>query len=405
MKKIPRKFCIMPFVSGMVDTDGQIKVCCKQECSKSKFKDANFNIKVNSLAEWRDSKYRKYLQKKFLKGHQPEECQTCYKEEKINGSSLRTRKNYYYKLDKLKNLEMLEKHVSKNTSPIEWELAISNLCNLKCMMCRGKESSKLLVENKKIFSQKKTSFKNEGVAYNLSQKNFNTGKNFHKNIELLYEDQIHLLNLRGGEPFIIPEVEDVLKTLVKKNKTKNTTIQLVTNGTIYKDSFAKLLNKFKTTHIVFSIDSYGIHNDYLRFPSNWKKIVKNINSCQKHINNLSIYVNTTVTNLGLLNLDKLINFCLKRNFYQKLDFLINPDYMKIDVLPNSVRKQVLKKLGKIKNKSKTENLQFLLEKISKENDASTIERGTKRLKEIVSLRDRFRKISIFDYMKNAKEIL
>ena len=114
-------FCIRPFNSVLVATDGSICSCCIIEKQK------NFNIKTNSIKEFWDSEYLKELRTKFLKNERPKECQLCWDSEYENLNSHRLQSNTQYKTifkkNYEKNLELIKK--DRLSYPEDIELAVS----------------------------------------------------------------------------------------------------------------------------------------------------------------------------------------------------------------------------------------------------------------------------------------
>ena len=141
------KFCIRPFTSVDIDTTGNINPCCSLNKKLTKFKNKKVANAFNGINKYHNSKYSQYLRKKFLNNEAPEECQMCWDLEAGAFESERTRANYLHKVLFKKNYEKYLKLIKKYDlkTPIEIDLAMTNLCNLKCLMCEGTSSSQLLI--------------------------------------------------------------------------------------------------------------------------------------------------------------------------------------------------------------------------------------------------------------------
>jgi molybdenum cofactor biosynthesis enzyme MoaA len=108
--------------------------------------------------------------------------------------------------------------------------------------------------------------------------------------------------LTGGEPTIMAEVLEFMRQCIANNRT-DFELTFGTNGVKLSDTFLKLCSNFSKLNFSFSLDGYDKINDYWRWGSDWKNIVKNMHTVknQGHI----ISVNTVpgiynVTNLHLL---------------------------------------------------------------------------------------------------------
>ena len=135
-------FCIRPFNSVVIKTDGSIRPCCQ-------IKSTHYNLKTHDVDQYWSSDYLSNLRQKFLQDEKPNECKNCWDQEKNMIKSHRNESNSQYgtifKKNYLQNLQFLKKN---NLSyPEDVELNITNICNLSCQMCSGEYSSKLLIEN------------------------------------------------------------------------------------------------------------------------------------------------------------------------------------------------------------------------------------------------------------------
>ena len=163
-QKTQNNFCIRPFTSVDLTTKGQIRACCEIRPDASKFVGKkDFNVK-NSLKNYWDSDYRKYLMQTFLDNKKPVECKNCWTQESKNLTSLRQETNkenkIVFKTNFKKHLTQMKK--LELQQPEYVHMSITNLCNLKCQMCEGSSSSTLLNDNVKL-----------GFEKRLKQKDFN----------------------------------------------------------------------------------------------------------------------------------------------------------------------------------------------------------------------------------------
>ena len=383
-------FCIRPFNSVVVSTDGSLRPCCKIK------KDEN-NIKNISIKEYWNSKYFLQLRKKFLNNEKPKECENCWNEEKNNLESHRLKSNHEYKAifknNYIKNLKLIEK--DNLCYPEDIEISITNTCNLKCQMCSGRESSKLLIENNDL------NFEN----YNQKDYNFNK-KNYYKIEEIIKQD-FKLLNLRGGEPLINKIILNLIQKLVDTKKAKNITLHITTNGTTCSDEILRLMDHFKNVRIMFSIESIGKFNDYMRYPSNWQDIEKNILKFQK-LKNVYVYINTVIQNLNLLYIEPLINFAYLNNIFLNFSKLSKPQYLEFDNLPLNLLKKSYDKLYNIDKKKliHTKNIKEIIDLLKiKINNYKYDKKNFAMFIDMIKKRDQYRKISIADYMPEIYNII
>ena len=192
------KFCIRPFNSIRVDTDGCMSTCCRINSKHSKFKGKHdYNLKTNSIKDFWQSDYRKTLAQSFLNSEQSKECQICWDEEKRGIKSFRQFSNNEYGiLGNKKPSEYLALLKKDNlTHPEDYNLEITNLCNLKCYMCKGGSSSKLLVENNDLQLAD-----SDGIR-NKKQEDYDVDDvRLDYLIDEIVEENVTSITLQGGEP-------------------------------------------------------------------------------------------------------------------------------------------------------------------------------------------------------------
>jgi len=398
-----KNFCFLPFVSGLVSLKGDLKVCCKIDQTKTEYK--NFkpkNIRKDDIFDWWKDDYHQYLRNEFLKGNKPKECSKCWEIEAEGFSSLRQRKNKTYKIEwVIKNLKYLNKLQEEASDlPIDWEIRFTNLCNLKCQMCSGNASSKLLYENKKIFNLLNTKLRpDEEEEKNLNQLDYDFNEYSLQQLGKIVEHPLKIIHLRGGEPFMIPKIKKYLARLVERNIAKDILIQLTTNGTIYDSEIVEILKEFKKVQLMWSAESTEKQNDYLRYPSNWNTIKNNILNYSQ-IKNTSIYVSSVLTNYSVLYIDQIIKFAQEHNFNQHVEIAKKPTYLYFTNLP----KELLQEAHiKIKNIDQTKNLpdnfnsilSSLGNKINNYNEDFEL---WNYFKTIAIARDNFRAVNMKEYM-------
>lgn len=383
-------FCIRPFNSVVISTDGAINPCCQ-------IKENTFNIKNNNVEEYWGSDYLKTLRKKILNDEKPKECKRCWDKENNLLKSHRLESNFEYKAifktNYIKNLKFIKK--DNLDYPEDVELNITNICNLSCQMCTGKESSRLLIENNYLNFE------------NLKQKNYDLNEKTRLEIEKIINHDLKLLNLRGGEPLINKTIIKIIEKLVVTGKSKNITLHITTNGTTCNDKIINLLGKFQNVRIMLSIESTGKFNDYIRYPSNWKDIEKNILQF-KNLKNAYLYINTVIQNLNLLYLEPLINFANLNKIFLNFSKLTNPQYLEFDNLPLELLKTSYEKLNNIDKKKllHTKNIKEIINLLKIKIDAYKHDKEKFNMfTNMIKKRDQYRKISIADYMPEIYNII
>lgn len=385
-----KHFCIRPFNSLHLKTDGTMAVCCDSRPSKTEFAGkTEFNLKKDSIEEFWKSDYRKFLIKNFHEERKPKECQKCWEKENTGATSPRQFANRQYKIYGNKPVDEYLKllKIKDLEHPVDYNLNITNLCNLKCYMCTGASSSKLLVENNDLgfenLDQKDYDYEESKLSYLIDQ---------------IEKNDVTQVTLQGGEPLMNPKIISLLEKLSVKKTAKKITIWLTTNGTMYNKKLFDLLGAFQEVKIIFSIDGVNKVNDYLRFPSNFSQIKSNfINYLNLH--NATFMITNVVQNLNLLYVDDIIEFANTHNTHLHLHILTGPKVLHYSVLPYSTRRRALEKLQNIDKKKLVHVTNFypLLENLSADIDKDTSDE-IEKFKDIIKKRDSYRKISLSNFI-------
>jgi MoaA/NifB/PqqE/SkfB family radical SAM enzyme len=271
-------YCPLPFNHTNIHPNGGVSICCvaKMDGPDSGFiRDNNkriMNLKNDKLSDIYESASYSEIRNEMLDGKYPTACEGCYKIEKHGGKSRR-------------QLEL--KRWGEYTEPkLEFiDLRLSNLCNLKCMMCYP-DSSSLLSSDYTNWSSKLPFMSRNNSEYELFQW-FN--EDMVNQLEK-HKDTLKYLYINGGEPFIMPIQWKLLEKLIDWGVAENIHISYNTNCTTYNESFSDYWKHFKVVTVGCSVDSVGDRNKFIRYPSKWDTtcdtIVKLANN--PHIDGLNI---------------------------------------------------------------------------------------------------------------------
>ena len=401
MEKLKKNnFCIRPFNSAWINARGDLNPCCMVKPFQSEYKEKKQdNIKKTDLKTWWKSDYLKYLRSSFLEDKRPSECAECWINEDAGLTSFRMRSNTehgaIFKNKYQRNLKLIGKH--DLDFPEDVQFNITNLCNLKCQMCSGENSSKLLVENNALGYE------------DLDQKDFDLKDSDYKKMLELVKHDLKILKILGGEPFFNPRVIKLLEMLVQNGQSKKIKLDVTTNGTMCNDNIISLLKQFKDLRLIFSVDGFGKCNEYMRFPSRWEVINNNITRFKEELVHAYIMVNCVVQNLNVLYVNELLEFTNQKKIFVKFDKLLDPDWLHLSILPKKVLIMAYEKLSRVdeKNLIHTDNVKEITQLIKHHIDNYKLDNEKyKDFIDMVNKRDNYMKIKLKNYMPElAKEIL
>ena len=270
-------FCIMQFVHAFV-TPNTISPCCAY----------TNDIKLNSKEQYWDSDQLKNIQKNMLDNIRDDGCGICWKKEDRGYSSLRQHSNQIY-----------SKHMDVNSDkiadqPYYIDLRLGNLCNLKCRMCISEWSSQIAGE---ILDNP-----NEDWIDTPTQKvielDDNTWNTLHKWIPY-----VKRVFMTGGEPTIIKRNLDYIKEIKDIGRSKEVELIFTTNATNINQQFIEIGKHFKSVSFNVSIDAVGELARYIRYPSDWDTIEKNLRNIEHGIS-----LNTTIQWLNMTRLNEIFDY-------------------------------------------------------------------------------------------------
>ncbi|MFA7156784.1 MAG: radical SAM protein [Bacilli bacterium] len=181
--------------------------------------------------------------------------------------------------------------------PITLTFSVTNRCQSKCKTC----------SIWRIYPQKMQDPKNELKLYEIEKIFKSLGS------------KVYFFNLSGGEPFLRPDLPDIVEAAV--NYLKPAIIHSPTNAIATRkvvDGTRKILEMLKKkglktpVTIKPSLDGIGKMHDEIRgVPGNWEKLMDTITELKKieqEFDNFHLEIGTVVSNFNKDNLDEIEDF-------------------------------------------------------------------------------------------------
>ena len=368
-----KAFCVLPWLHSFVNIGGEYQVCCTAEEFHDGITDANhkiFNIKDKpSLDEVMNSDFMKQVRLDLLDGKMPNLCSRCIITEKHDGVSRRHLENQKYAEEIPKLIDMTK---PDGTIPLEIKSAdyrLGNICNLQCRMCNPRSTVmwlkdwNLVKDGPELMDESR---RQEYETYDWIDDNYLV-EEFSKKIEKL--DTLHFA---GGEPLIAPRMHEMLQLCIDKGVAQNIMLTYNTNITKLPPKVLELWKHFKEVRLLCSIDGFGKVNEYIRMPTKWEVVDRNLRYLDEHAEEhkiTEILLSTTVQAYNILNLNQLYDYLKTFKNVMKAPNLINlysPHYLGTQILPQNVKEEASRRLQEVKNdllKNLPEYKHYLLENI------------------------------------------
>jgi MoaA/NifB/PqqE/SkfB family radical SAM enzyme len=327
-------FCILPWMHLATNASGNLRVCCNSTPGKNfitKEDGHAYKIHADDLQEAWNSEVYKTIRNQFLNGDRPEMCTRCFREEDTGIKSARQAWNEKWYNE---NVEYNE------VAPFDIQyvdIRLGNLCNLKCRMCNPYASNMWvkeweLVEDALSPSEYK---RLSSMTWPEKEKTWENLFSISNTVEEIY--------LTGGEPTIIKEQHRLLDYFIDKGTAKNIKLKYNTNLTNVPKHLLDKWKKFKRVQLNCSIDAVGELDRYIRYPSNWDKIVENFETVRE-LKNCNVEIHCTVQMYNALRLQELIKWALPYGHKIYFNILNHPDYLNIRCLPLELKEKVKENL-------------------------------------------------------------
>ena len=250
-----------------------------------------------------------------------------------------------------------------------FDLRLGNLCNLKCIMCSPHDSSSWIKDWKIQSPQYKNIILREDQGWDRTMDYTWYQKGSFLESMRTQAQYIKELYFAGGEPLLIPEHYNILEFMVSEGHAKNCILRYNSNGTEINEKLLELWSHFKLVKFNFSIDAYGDKNDYIRYPSKWDIIEKNLHILDNTPDNIIVNVACAVQAMNILYLDELVDWKMSQNFKKVnrkdygagligLHLVYLPSYMNVRVLPYKIKVDVTKRIHNLIDKYNNQQFEY-----------------------------------------------
>jgi|TARA_R100000030_G_scaffold24373_1_gene17648 organic radical activating enzyme len=392
-------YCIYPFINVHTNTDGRCKLCC--HVYSEDYIQADGHDAILGKDKWENiwnGEYMLNVRANMLAGKFVKECSRCYEHEEKGLQSSRQWANENYKQPLL------------HSNPTHLELRLGNHCNLKCNSCWSVSSDNIYKERKKIVA-------NEKLPQWLSDQWNHEIKSVEAHDWQWYETQefrdfvdqvaptLERLYMTGGEPTLIQANQYVLDKLVEAGNTK-CHVAWTTNMTTWPKGFYDKLDFFDTSEVQMSIDGYGEHNMYIRYPTDWNKVEENFAKAMTLPEKVQLKIYFVYQAWNVFDVDRLIRWLESRQT-RRVDFvpifLEHPDQLHSCVWPREIQHKVIGKLFTLETTMHKDPVQRIINYTQNTNKYSA--ENINRMKQFIAINDKYRKHKFADIFPTLNYVL
>lgn len=362
-------WCPLPWMSLNVRNTGDIRVCCQANTSASQglIKDQNgnnYNLSDSSIHDFRNAESMKQIRLDMLAGKWNDACIRCKRESESGMTSRRDWEKDIWKSeiteDKAKELTASDGSIDITKNPLLYmDLRFGNFCNLKCRMCGPTDSSMWYDDQVKVWDTE--SYNDGGYKVELvrNQKGQYQPKtdiyNWHQNPRFWEEMESEIPTIRrlyvvGGEPLMIDQHYEFLRKCIERGRADKILVEYNTNITNIPQRAWDIWKHFERIQIGFSVDGVGDVNEYIRYPSKWSYIDRNMRLLDKAEGNFRVWWAATIQAYNMLHLPDMLLWAIKQRFNRINDIshnnrpimtlhpLHNPQFLNIKIFPERSKK-------------------------------------------------------------------
>lgn len=324
-----KSFCVLPWIHLATRPNGDMRICCVANASGAdsgdysvglvKMEDgkpANF---ANDLpTEAFNNTFMQSVRKTMLAGEVPASCTKCFKEETKGISSKRIWETVSWIHDGVDIPQLIAETDSDGRVPYKLkylDLRLGHTCNLKCIMCSPHDSSKWVADHKKVYPIFTSPLIKKQMSWD--RKSFN---NFwHENPEFWREINEQIPNITqlyfaGGEPLMIREHKQFLEEIIRLGHAHHISLRYNTNALLLDDEIIEIWSHFKKVKCGISIDGMGDRVHYIRYPTDWDVIERNLWKLEQAPGNITATVALAVQILNIKHIPDFIKWKVSSGF-------------------------------------------------------------------------------------------
>jgi len=246
---------------------------------------------------------------------------------------------------------------------LELKLRIfGNHCNLRCYMCPPVNSSSRMEELSAIrdgYWLKRLAVTDRFGFF----KNDNAYDKFVRDtLEIL--PMVRKIRITGGEPFLLSKHYDFLEKVVATGQAGEISLVYDSNLTAFhlgSRHVTDYLRHFRKVTIYVSIDNLGAKNDYIRYGSNFEKLMANVEKA-RGLPNIEVAVNSATGMLNAGDVNEIADFFDRKGLGTGfMPCVINkPGFVQARHLPDELKKEYLRRLRASRHHQRFESLEKAL---------------------------------------------
>jgi MoaA/NifB/PqqE/SkfB family radical SAM enzyme len=371
-------FCVLPWIHFATRPNGDMRLCCNANSSGAgsdhtiglvKSEDgtpSNFS-RTSPMSAWNNT-YMRNVRRTMAKGEIPSSCTKCFNEEAKGVVSKRLWEAATWRDRGVDFRNLLENTSDDGSVPeklLYLDLRLGHTCNIKCVMCSPHDSSQWVNDWKKLTPQ----LENTEIKRQMDWDKSSFNNKWHETESFWNDLYQQIPNLKevyfaGGEPLMIREHKKFIEEIIRQNCHTNIILRYNTNGLLIDQDLIDLWKYFKKVKVGVSIDATEERNQYIRFPSNWETIEKNLHLLDNTPDNIRPSIATAVQIFNIKHLPNFVKWKVLQNFRKvnidsvhgvqvgggliNMHLLYIPTFLSIQILPKQDKQEIVELFNELK---------------------------------------------------------
>ena len=346
-------FCNTPWYELHVYWDGSLGICC-QEDHKLYDPSQSWNIADVSIRDWFNSLPVRQFRSAVLADQPVSACSRCYAEEHGGGHSRRLRSNAKSVIftrqafrpsfmqspgqTHFQHSQLNQGHTA--TLPIDIHVDLGNYCNLACKMCDARASSTIAAQE---------------VKWGISSSRQYLGTDWTRDPavwqrfldQLLDLSGLNNIHFMGGETLLTRRFDDLVDWLDRHGR-HDVCFSFVTNGTVYREDLLERLSRFRRVGIEVSVETMTDHNRYQRQGTDNDLVRRNLYLFRQWSDrgDITVTLRPAPSLLSVGWYHTLLDYAIRHRLVVKSNLCTSPDFLRIEVLPDDVKRLYLDRLDR-----------------------------------------------------------
>lgn len=320
---LPENFCYLSMQGYSTHSHGRTRPCCFSRIETNSYMPG---VDVDSVPYWKEHNNwnspdigdfindptAMEIRKKLLNNEIPKGCKGCFELEDQGIRSFRQTWNEIYEDHTDTTLKHVDEDGRLDPQAVTYlDISLGNICNLKCRSCNPWASHRWIEEGPTV---PHTDW--DETAYMIAKMSSDKPW-FIKAFEEGFFDEVlpnvRVINFIGGEPLVVEEHYAWLEHIIDQGWSKHIELHYNTNATTIPDRLLKIWDKFKGVVLSLSIDAIGDLAHYVRFPTKWRVIERNMTKLaefSKTRTGVKVHTHVTLSLLNLHDLPNILQWCL-----------------------------------------------------------------------------------------------